>query len=301
MNSTFDVVGIGENSVDFVYRLPGPPAPNAKLPVSALRVSCGGQVATTLSTCAALGLRAAYVGTFGNDDNGGRIREALTRRRVDITHALVREAPNRYAVILVDERTGDRTVVWERDPRLTLNASDLPRDVVTDTRVLHVDDVDVGASLATARLAAEAGIPVTCDVDRVTGETAALVASVTVPILAEHVPAALTGEDDIPRALRALRRDHHTMIVVTLGTQGAMLLEGDVVHHVPAFEVDAVDTTGAGDVFRGAFIYAMLRGDGPLELLRFASAAAAVSCTREGAMDGVPTLGEVERVLTMRN
>jgi len=124
---------------------------------------------------------------------------------------------------------------------------------------------------------------------------------VTVPILAEHVPAALTGEDDIPRALRALRRDHHTMIVVTLGTRGAMLLEGDVVHHVPAFEVDAVDTTGAGDVFRGAFIYAMLRGDGPLELLRFASAAAAVSCTREGAMDGVPTLGEVERVLTMRN
>jgi sugar/nucleoside kinase (ribokinase family) len=80
--SAFDVVGIGENSVDFVYRLPGPPSPNAKLPVSALRVSCGGQVATTLSACAALGLRVAYVGAFGDDDNGRRIREALGRRHV---------------------------------------------------------------------------------------------------------------------------------------------------------------------------------------------------------------------------
>ena len=298
--SSFDVVGIGENSVDFVYRLPGPPSPNAKLPVSAQRVLCGGQVVTTLSTCAAFGLRAAYIGAFGNDEHGSRIRDALAQRHVDTTHAVVRNAPNRYAVILVDERTGDRTVVWERDPRLTLDAGDIPRAVVAGARLLHVDDVDVEAGMAAARMAAAVGIPVTSDIDRATDATAALVASVSVPIMAEHVPSALTGEEDIESALRALRQKHHRMLVVTLGTRGAMLLEGDRLHHVPAFEVDAVDTTGAGDVFRGAFIYAMLRGDDPVEILRFATAAAAVSCTREGAMDGVPTIEEVQRLLATK-
>jgi sugar/nucleoside kinase (ribokinase family) len=85
------------------------------------------------------------------------------------------------------------------------------------------------------------------------------------------------------------------MLCVTLGRRGAILLEGDTVHRVSAVRVDAVDTTGAGDVFRGAFIVALLRGDRPSEVLRFATAAAATSCTREGAIDSVPSRAEVER------
>lgn len=293
-----DVVGLGENSVDYVYRLPGPPSPNAKLPITARRVSCGGQVATTLSTCAALGLQAAYVGTFGDDENGGVIREALERRGVGTTHALVCPAPNRYAVILIDERTGERTVLWERDPRLRLRPDEVPRDLIAGARLLHVDGVDIDAAIAAARFATEAGIPVTSDIEDVGSDTAALVASVTVPIFAEHVPAALTGEPDIERALHLLRRQHAGLLCVTLGMRGALLLEGDRLHRVPAFPVAAVDTTGAGDVFRGAFIYALLRRDAPADILRFAAAAAAVSCTREGAMDSVPTLAEIDRVLT---
>ena len=84
---------------------------------------------------------------------------------------------------------------------------------------------------------------------------------------------------------------------VTLGTDGAMLLEGNRLHHVPAFAVDAVDTTGAGDVFRAAFIYAMLQSHRPADVLRFAAAAAALSCTREGAMTSVPALSDVQRLL----
>lgn len=298
--SSFDVVGIGENSVDFVYRLPGPPSPNAKLPVSAQRVLCGGQVVTTLSTCAAFGLRAAYIGAFGNDEHGSRIRDALAQRHVDTTHAVVRNAPNRYAVILVDERTGDRTVVWERDWRLALSPGDVPREVVTGARLLHVDDLDEETSIAAAQMAHEAGVRVTSDIDRVTEQTARLVASVSVPIFSAHVLAALTGEADAERGLRKQGESHDGWLCVTLGTEGAMLLDGDEILHVPAFEVTAVDTTGAGDVFRGAFIHGLLRGQSPAEVLRFAVAAAAVSCTREGAMDSVPTLAEVERVLATK-
>ena len=83
-----------------------------------------------------------------------------------------------------------------------------------------------------------------------------------------------------------------------MGTDGAMLLDGDRLHHVPAFAVDAVDTTGAGDVFRAAFIYALLQSQSPTEILRFATAAAAISCTRAGAITSVPALEEILHLMT---
>jgi sugar/nucleoside kinase (ribokinase family) len=123
------------------------------------------------------------------------------------------------------------------------------------------------------------------------------VAAATFPVLAERVPQALTGERDTPTALRVLRQRHAGMLCVTLGRRGAMLMVGNELHQAPAVEVAAIDTTGAGDVFRGALIYSVLRGDRPDVMLRFANAAAALSCTREGAIGGIPTLDEINRVL----
>ena len=212
-----DVVGIGENSVDLVShtrrvclrRRSGQarPAlhlatPNAKFRASAHVVSCGGQVATTLAGCAALGLRTLYVGTFGDDANGQRARDTLTDAGVDLSHAVVRHAPNRHAVILVDEGNGDRTVVWHRDPQLAMQVDDIPASVVSHARLVHVDDLDEHASIAAARIAVGAGVLVTSDIDRVTEQTPALIASSTVPIFSAHVPGALTGERDPERALR---------------------------------------------------------------------------------------------------
>jgi sulfofructose kinase len=294
--SPFDVVGIGENSVDLVYRVSMIPGPNAKISATEHRVSCGGQVATTLAACAALGLRVAYVGTFGDDDNGTRIREALAGARVDTSWSFVRHAPNRHAVILVDERNGDRTVVWHRDAGLALKIEELPTALI-GARLVHVDDLDEEASIAAARVAVAAGIPVTSDIDRVTHRTAELVALSTAPIFSAQVPSTLTGERDPERALRKLRTTHAGWLCVTLGVDGAILLDGDRLHHVPALPVDVIDTTGAGDVFRAAFIHALLQSQSPAEILKFAAAAAALSCTREGAMASVPALSEVQRAL----
>ena len=296
----FDVVGVGANSVDYVYRLPEyprPDSPASKLQIRSHLISCGGQVATTLCTCAAMGLRTAYVGTMGSDDNGRRMREELTGRGVDISNAVVRDAVNPYAVILLDDQQGERIVLWDRSPVLALTDEELPRSVVQGARLVHVDDVDEDASIRAAGIAREAGIPVTSDIERVTDRTAELVAAVSIPIFAEHVMEPLTGERDFERALRKLRGQHRGMLCVTLGVRGAMLLEGDTLHHAPAYTVEAVDTTGAGDVFRGAFIFALLRGDSPPDMLRFANAAAAVSCTREGAIGGVPAPADVEALL----
>jgi sugar/nucleoside kinase (ribokinase family) len=292
-----DVIGVGENSVDLVYRVPAAPAPGSKQRISGHRVSLGGQVATAMCACAALGLKTAYTGAFGDDGHGRLIRQALLSRGIDVSTAPVRPVPNRHAVILVDERTGERSVLWERDPQLSLGPEEIPRAALASARVVHVDDVDLEASLAAARGGRATGQIVTSDIDQLTPRTGELVSAVTLPILAEHVPAALTGVTDIEGALRALRQPHHRMLCATLGSRGSVLLEGETLYRAPALQVKVVDTTGAGDVFRGAFIYALLRGDAPGDLLRFANAAAAVSCTREGAFDGVPSLADVERLL----
>ena len=294
----WDVIGIGENSVDFVYRLPMLPGPNSKIPITGRRISPGGQVATTLCACASFGLRASYVGAFGSDENGARIRRELERRGVQTGNALVREGANRCAIIMVDERTGDRIVLWERDPALALGPADLQPAAIAGTRLLHVDATDEELSIAAARAARQAGVLVTSDIDVVTDRTEQLIAAVDAAILAQHVPESLTGEADVERALRTLRGRHPQWLCVTRGEGGAVLLDGNRLHRSPAFPVEAIDTTGAGDVFRAGFIRALLRGDAPDDILRFANAAAAVSCTRPGAIESVPSLQDVERVLT---
>ena len=303
--STCDVVGLGENSVDLVYRLPSWPAPgsaDAKLQVIDSRLRFGGQVTTTLCACAALGLRTAYVGAFGDDEHGRQLRATLIGRGIDLQLATIRELPTRHALILIDERTGERVVLWQRDPGLTMKPGDLPADLIADTRVLHVDAVDPDASIAAAALARRAGRHVTSDIDRADAAASALIAAVTIPILAEHVPAALTGEADAAAALRQLRQPHHEMLVVTQGARGALVLhrrDEDRVDQVPGFEVTVTDSTGAGDVFRGAFIAALLRGDAPVDIVRYANAAAAVSCTKPGAMDSVPTADEIGKLFLL--
>ena len=296
----FDVLGIGANSVDYVYLLPAypePDGPNAKMRISSHSLSCGGQVATALCTCAAMGLHAKYIGATGTDDNGRRLRDELARRGIDMSDAVIRDVTNQFAVIMVDEHAGERIVLWDRHDGLALRPRELPPELLTATRVLHVDDVDQDAAIRAAQIARAAGVHVTSDIDRVTPRTEELVSAVTMPIFAEHVPKALTGETDFERALRKLRRLNDGMMCITLGPRGAMLLDGERIHRAPAFQVDAVDTTGAGDVFRGALIVALLRGDAPDDMLRFANAAAGVSCTRLGAINGVPTLDETNHLV----
>jgi sulfofructose kinase len=303
MARPWDVIGVGATSVDYVYRLPELPAaegPCSKIRISAHRVSCGGQTATALVSCARLGLRAKFAGVLGSDDNGTMVRDALVHNNVDVANAVVHDGPNQFAAILVDERTGERIVLWSRDDRIALRTQELAPSLLASTRVVHIDDVDQDSAIQISSTAASLGAEVTSDIDRVTHRTDELIAAVTIPILAEHVPTAVTGERDLERALRKLRRPQHRFMCVTLGAHGATILAGDTLHHEPAFPVDAVDTTGAGDVFRGAFIYSLLRGESPQSMLRFANAAAAVSCTRAGAMDAVPDLADVKKMLERR-
>ncbi len=298
--TAWDVVGVGANSVDYVHLLPGYPQPFgtfAKMKIERQEVLCGGQMATAMCACARLGLRARYAGVTGTDENGRRVRLELKRRGIDLTDLIIRDAQNQFAVILVDQTNGDRIVLWDRDERLLMRDRDIPVDAIASARVLHVDDVDQAAAIRAATVAREHHVATTSDIDRVTERTGELIDAVSIPIFAEHVPPRVTGSNDQAQALHALRRPHHRLLCVTLGERGALALDDAGVHCAPAFQVDAVDTTGAGDVFRAGFIYALIRGWPTADILRFANAAAAVSCTRLGALGGIPSLEEIEALV----
>lgn len=294
----FDVVGVGTNSVDEVLLLKDGAASalsSGKARVDERHVMPGGQTATAMAACAAFGLRASYVGAIGSDEHANLMRRALLARDIDLTNAVERDVPNRNAVILVDP-DGRRTVFWHRSERLRVSPSDL-RPELLDARVVHVDDDDPPLALHASRLARDAGTPVTSDIEHVSETVEQLISTVTYPILEPHVPAQLTGESDPERALRKLRRLNPGILCITLGECGAAALDGDDFHLAPAFTVKVVDNTGAGDVFRAGFIYGLLQRWAVPELLRFANAAAAVSCTRLGAIPSVPSLDDTQKLV----
>jgi sugar/nucleoside kinase (ribokinase family) len=245
-----------------------------------------------MAACAAFGLRAAYAGVVGTDDNGRRVEAALSARGVDLSLLVRRSGESQFAAILIEDRSGERVVLWDRAD------ADLPAEALRSARAVLVDDVDARASLEAARLAREAGVPVITDLDHLTPFTEALVRTASHPVLSEHLPHALTGEGDMERALRELRDWNPGLLTVTIGARGAVALDGNRFVHADGFFVHAVDTTGSGDVFRGAFITGLLQGLPTDRLLRFANAAAALSCTRAGALDSVPSLSDIHRLLS---
>jgi sulfofructose kinase len=300
----FDVVAFGLNSIDLVAVVAEYPPPNSKQRLQRFARMPGGQMATAAATCARLGLRASYIGAFGDDDLGELSRSTLVKEGVDIAAArTVRGATNQFAVILVDARSGERTVLWDRHPALATSAGAVPEAAVTAGRVLMVDCHETAAAAQAARFARAAGIPTVSDIERVRPGIADLLQHLDVVITAQEFPAAFTGHEDLGRAIRIIAREFSAPLVcVTLGAEGSLAWCQGREIRTRAFAVDCVDSTGAGDAFRGAFAAACLLQPGAdvESALDYANAVAALNCRGLGARGGLPTRAEVEQLLVAR-
>jgi sugar/nucleoside kinase (ribokinase family) len=292
------------NSIDLLTVVAEYPASNTKQRLQRFARLPGGQIATAMATCARLGWRARYVGSFGDDDLGALSKTSLTSVGVDISAArTVAGATNQFAVILVDGRSGERTVLWDRDPALTAEPVDVPRDAIVSGRMLIVDCHQTAASAQAARYAREARMPTVIDVEKVRPGIADLLQNIDAIIAAQEFPTALTGHEDLGRALAAMGREFGAAVVtVTLGAEGSLTWCNGREIRTPAFQVDCVDSTGAGDVFRGAFAAGCLRSpEEDLEdVLAYANAVAALNCRALGSRGGIPTPEEVEQLLFPR-
>lgn len=297
----FDVIGLGLNSIDLVAVVAEYPARNTKQPLVHFDRHPGGQIATALSVCARLGWKSSYIGSFGGDDLGDLSRESLTRVGVDIAASwTVADATNQFAVVLVDARSAERTVLWHRHPGLSIEPAAVRRTDVTAGRVLIVDGHETAAAAQAARYAREAGMLTIVDVEKVRPGIGDLLRHIDAIIAAEEFPSAYTGYGSCGRALEALAREFDAPLVcATLGAAGSLARCGGREIRTPAFQVPCVDSTGAGDAFRGGFAAGCLRApDGEVEeVLRYATAVAALNCRALGARGGLPTADEVEQLL----
>lgn len=297
----FDVVGLGQNSLDIVARVARQPEPDSSAPLDELVRLPGGEIATAMVACARLGCRTAYVGSIGRDADGADVEAALRREGVDLTYVRRVEAPNRAAIILVD-RDGRRTVLWSRHPGLQLRAEDVDPAAVTRGRILLVDAMDPDASAAAAAHARRAGVATVIDIDAVRPGVERLLSHIDVIIAAQDFVLAHTGASSLADGLRQIAADAGaSLVVATMGASGSLgLYEGEEIH-TPAFPIDVIDTTGAGDAFRAGFLAAWVRygATRPVPaLLEVAAAVGALNCRALGAQTGLPQWSAVDVLVT---
>jgi sulfofructose kinase len=299
--SGMTVVGLGLNATDTVIRVREFPALGGKERLLSSSMQAGGQIATALVTCQRLGLKARYIGKLG-DDVGGRFQLASLRKEgLDIKHTRVaRGTPNQLAYIIVDEATGERTVFWDRHHRLAIMPSDLKPEVLRGARALLIDGCDVEASFTAARWARSQGIPVVADLDTVYKDVEKLFPLIDYMIASANFLPALTGDNDPFRVLEYMTREFRVPAPgMTLGRDGALVLSKGRFHYSPGFVVETVDTTGAGDVFHGAFMYGLVAGWEIHRTLDFANAMAGLNCTALGARGGISTRAKAERLMAI--
>jgi sugar/nucleoside kinase (ribokinase family) len=297
-NKSFDVVGMGLNSVDFLTVVPEFPAPNSKMKMLQFSKQGGGQVATALVALSRWGIKAKYIGKVGADEWGQFSLESIRQERVDVSSVTIEpDATNQFATILVDGSTGDRTILWNRDDRLMYREGELRKEEVCCGKLLHLDGHDIRAAIHCAKWAKEENIPTVVDLDKVEPLTSELIQEIDFLVTSSRFPTLFTGIMDQKEAFLELRKQAPGFLCTTLGSSGAMAWVNGEILYAEGFNLKALDTTGAGDVFHGGFIYGLLQNWDIWKILRFANAAAALKCLDLGGRRGIPTLDKIHEFM----
>jgi sugar/nucleoside kinase (ribokinase family) len=300
-NKPFDAVGFGLNAVDHLIVVPKYPSFDTKTRLLSHRLSAGGQTATAMVALQRLGFKTAYAGRFGSDPEGQFGLKTLQDEGVNTDYAeVVNGSATQIAFITIEENTGERTIVWDRDDRLAYKPEEAPRNFGSRGRVLHLDAHDPPACVRVAQDAKQAGTLISADIDNVYDGLPGLLPYIDILLGSKEFPHRVTGIADPMEALVELQNRYGSGIVgMTLGDQGAVIYcEGQFLKS-PAYTAPGgcKDTTGAGDAFRGGFLYGMLTGEDIETSMKLGNAVAAMKCSALGARPGLPTLQQLKTFL----
>jgi len=292
-----DLVGVGLNATDTLIPVARYPERGSKVEIRPTVTLPGGQVATAVVACQHWGLRTRYVGKVGEDSAADLHTAEFARLGVESHLIPAPGCTSQQAFILVDD-AGERTVLWRRDHRLTLHPEELRRDWVVRSRALHLDGHDTAAATQAAAWARAAAVPVIADLDELYSGFETLLQNVDYLITSRDIPGKLTGTEDLQSSLPAVHsRFGNRLTAATLGHDGVLAWDGTQFHYAPAFCVQTVDTTGAGDIFHAGFIFGLLQGWPLQKQLDFGCAASALNCTAVGARGGIRSVEEIERLI----
>ncbi len=295
-------MGFGVNAVDHLVVVPAFPAFDTKTRLRAHLQAAGGQTASTLVGLRRLGLRTAYAGRVGSDAEGSFSLASLRDEGVNVEHAEVIDgARTQIAFIFIDEHSGERTVIWDRDARLRGEPGDAPAGFAAQARVLHLDAQDPAACVPIAREARAAGTIVSADLDNLYEGLPELLPLLDVLISSQEFPRRLTGIGDERRALVELKARYGLPLIgITRGEQGALVYHEETFLEAPALSVPGGcrDTTGAGAAFHAGFLYGLLQGEELEACLTTGCAVAALKCRDFGARAALPRAAELHNFLS---
>jgi sugar/nucleoside kinase (ribokinase family) len=301
-NKPFDAVGFGLNAVDHLIVVPEYPAFDTKMRLLDHKQSAGGQTASAMVALRRLGLKTAYAGRFGSDPAGLFGFQTLKDDDVNVEFAeIIEGARNQIAFITIDARSGERTIVWDRDERLAYTRDEAPVEFGSLGRVLHLDAHDPPACVAVAKAARQTGTIVSADIDNVYEGLPELLPLIDFMIGSKEFPRRVTGIADERAALVELKNRFGCALVgMTVGAAGAVIYHEGRFIESPGFEAPGgcKDTTGAGDAFHAGFLYGFLNGEDVETSLRLGNAVAAIKCSALGARTALPTKSELDKFLS---
>lgn len=295
----FDVIGLGNCAADFLGIIPYYPALDERVQIVQLDRQGGGEAATAIVTLARLGASTSFVGKIGDDDLGRFIKHEFETESVDTSHLVIEKGKTSlFAFCAIDQGSGRKTIFWHKETS-PLNPEDLDRNFITSTRILHLDQRELKAGFTAAAWAKKSGILVSVDIDDFNSRLEKLIKITDIFIGSQKCKNYFAN--DPWEASEKVSLLGPKIVVFTLGERGCFIKSIEESFMEPAFEVKVVDTTGAGDVFHGAFIYGLLQNWSLRKIARFANATSAIKCTKIGGRSGIPTLKEVTAFLKINS
>ena len=290
-----EVFGVGQCSLDYIGKINAYPPPDRKCEMSDGVIQGGGPVATALVALARWGKACAFAGVRGDDLFGELIQDSLTGEGVDTAGLAVRKGhESQFAFIAAEPGVGRRTIFWRRPTGPPLRPEEIEYDKLERSRILLTDGRFLDASLAACRAARKRGLPVVADADTFHEGLVELARLSDYFVASEHFASALLSREDPEEACRRIANLGPRVAAVTLGSRGYVALaEGHRIRR-PAYPVEAVDTTGCGDVFHAGFIHGLLQDWGLERCFEFAAWAAAMVSLKMGGRSGIPSRRQVQ-------
>ena len=290
---TPQIVGVGHNCLDRLCTVEAYPPEDGSTHITSISVQGGGAVATALAASARLGIPSALAGHLGEDETGREIRALLEADGVDTRY--IRAIPggrSSVSYVMVDPRTSTRTKFPYPDDLPAITWDEELTALIEQAAVLHLDGTRYENALAAAKIAKAAGVTVSLDGCSMQGDNEkniALASMADILIMNAKYPLRVSGREDYGEALLEMAGWGPKVVIGTQGAQGCLAVIDGALRRFPAFQVEAIDTTGAGDVFHGAVLAGYLWGMDLEETIRFASAVSALKCTQIGGRAGIPT------------
>jgi sugar/nucleoside kinase (ribokinase family) len=287
-----DVIGIGTPCFDILARISKLPKENQGATIQEYSFQGGGKVPTAIITLARLGARCGMVGTVGGCSYGEFCLNDFKRHGIDTSKIMIDQTGETpFSIVLADEQTHGRSIMYHEGTARSIEMNDLDKKYIQSARYLHLCDASP-ETIQAAKWAREKGTCVVYDADYQPGLDKIL-PLIDVFIASEFYYKAVFQDKDYERNSKKMQDMGPDTVVITLGERGCVGIKGNRFFSEEGFHVEVKDTTGAGDVYHGAFIYGLLHNWDIQKTARFANAVAAIKCTRVGGRAGIPSLKTV--------